>query len=82
MDFDTAAPPMRHQIGNRRSIAADDNRLPVFLQSGEQAGKVCLRLVDIYYFHGDMLVQLVHHVNGPFGAGFGCSSIIRDFVSH
>ena len=39
---------MRHQIGNRLSIAADHDGFAVLLQLGQQAGKVGFRLVNIH----------------------------------
>jgi hypothetical protein len=51
MRLDPAFSAMRHKLGHRRSMAADDDGLAVLFQFGQQAGKVGLRVVNIHRFH-------------------------------
>jgi hypothetical protein len=64
MRFNPACPLVWHKIGNRLSIATDDDGFAVRFQSGQQAGKVGFRFVNIHCLHvAEKLVQLVHRVN-------------------
>ena len=54
---------VRHQVGNRFAIAADDNGRTVLFHPCQQAGKIGFRFMDIDRLHAVILVQLVHVVN-------------------
>jgi len=51
MRFNPARPLVRHQIGDRLSVATDDDGFAVGFQFGQQAGKVGFRFVNIHGFH-------------------------------
>ncbi len=51
MRLDPARPPVRHKVGNRFAVAADDKRFAGILHGGEQAGKIGFRFVNVDCFH-------------------------------
>jgi len=52
MRFGPVCPAVRHKVGHRHPMTADDDGLAVLFQAGQQAGKVGFHLVNIHRFHG------------------------------
>jgi hypothetical protein len=53
MRLDPAGPPVRHQVGQRLAVAADDDGRAILLHPRQQARKVGFRFMDVDRFHGD-----------------------------